>query len=55
MSSIVECIECAHQCRPQASDAGHCSECGGETMGLDAIYGPNGLHPDPDFKPKGET
>lgn len=50
MNQTVECIGCAHQCRPADTDSGHCPECGGETMDLASIYGPDGLHPDPDFK-----
>lgn len=52
----VECIECAHQCKRHETDAGHCPECGGETMELDDIYGPNGLYPDPEYTPtRGDT
>jgi hypothetical protein len=46
----VECIECAEQCDRHETDAGHCPRCGGECMELEDIYGPNGLHPDPDWE-----
>ncbi len=50
MSDIVECTECAKQCRQFETDAGHCPDCGAETAQLEDIYGPNGTHPDPDWK-----
>lgn len=49
-SPLVECTACGEQQRKQDTDAGHCKHCGGECMELDAIYGPNGSHPDPDWQ-----
>lgn len=43
----VECIACGWQGREHETDTRHCPSCGGECMSLDAIYGPDGLHPDP--------
>jgi hypothetical protein len=46
----VECIECAWQGDEHLTDTRCCPECGGECMELVDIYGPNGLHPDPEWK-----
>ena len=49
MSETVECIECAEQCKIHETNGGHCLSCGAECQSLEAIYGKDGLHPDPDF------
>ena len=48
----VECTACAWQGDESATDSRYCPSCGGECMDLESIYGPNGLHPDPDWKPQ---
>jgi hypothetical protein len=54
MSETVECIECAEQCKTHETDGGHCRSCGAECQPLDAIYGKDGLYPDPDFIDKNQ-
>ena len=49
-SVTVECVECAWQGGEHLTDSRNCPECGGECLELEDIYGPNGLHPDPEWQ-----
>ncbi|UIF90874.1 hypothetical protein [Cupriavidus sp. UYPR2.512] len=50
--TTVECLECAWQGDEIHTDTHYCPNCGAECMDLEAIYGPDGLHPDPEWKSK---
>lgn len=51
----VECTACGWQGSERDTDSRYCPDCGGECMELEAIYGPNGLSPDPEWDEREST